>query len=178
MRLYKTLGVGIAACVCALPLPDVRADEPAPDGDKILALLGADLPTVFATLGGPPSAFVAGRDEQPEAADRIFLDYQTYFLELNNARTSVARIKFGSAFNVKADEWKGTIHGFKYGDGREKVQAALGPSSGSDGFGKTKDGKEIKKGTDYFPLKNVKGRLVVYFDNDGNVSSAEALGEF
>lgn len=178
MRLFITVVACLAVSYCTAMLSAAPTEEPAPDGGKILALLGADLPTVFATLGGPTSAFAAGRDDKPEAEDMIFLDYRTFFLELSKDRTSVALIKFASAFNVKGDEWTGSIRGFKYGDSRDKVQAALGQPYGSSGFGKTKDGADIKKGADYFKVNDKNGRLEVYYNDSGNAYLAQAIGVF
>ena len=178
MRPFITVVACLAASYCAAMTSAARAEEPPPDGDKILALLGADLPTVFATLGGPTSAFVSGRDDKPESEDMIFLDYRTFFLELSNDRTSVALIKFASAFEIKGDEWTGSIRGFKYGDSREKVQAALGQPYSWSGFGKTKDGADIRKGIDYFKVNDKNGRLEVHYNDSGNAYLAQAIGVF
>lgn len=178
MRFILIAVACLATSLCTT-MSAVRAEEPAPDGDKILALLGADVPAVFATLGGPTSAFVFGRDDKPEAEDMIYLDYRTFYLELAYDRKSVALIKFAPvASDVKGNEWTGSIRGFKYGDGREKVQAALGQPYGSSGFGKTKDGKDIMSGIDYFKVNDKNGRLEVHYNNYGNAFLAQAIGTF
>lgn len=178
MRVFIVAGMCFAVSLCSVMMAAVQADERAPNGDEILALLGADLPKVFATLGGPSSAFVAGRDDQPEAEDGIFFDYLNFHLKLSKDRTSVAWISFYPTwFNREGNEWKGTIRGIKYGDNREKVQTALGRPYFSDGFGKDKNGNDIKSGSDTFTLTDLNGRLIIHYNNGGNADRAEALVE-